>query len=36
MVAFLSESAANLRYANQFLFDRVSLHADGEGTLFPD
>ena len=33
-VAFLSESAANLRNGNQFLFDRVSLHADSEGARF--
>jgi hypothetical protein len=33
-VAFLSESAANLRGANQFYLDRVSTHADSEGSLF--
>jgi peptidoglycan/xylan/chitin deacetylase (PgdA/CDA1 family) len=33
-VAFLSESAANLRHANQFLFDRVSVRADSESSLF--
>ena len=33
-VAFLSESAANLRGANQFVLDRVSTYADSAGTLF--
>jgi peptidoglycan/xylan/chitin deacetylase (PgdA/CDA1 family) len=33
-VAFLSESAANLRGANQFYLDRVSTHANSEGSLF--
>jgi peptidoglycan/xylan/chitin deacetylase (PgdA/CDA1 family) len=33
-VAFLSENAANLRGANQFHLDRVSPHADNDGTLF--
>ena len=33
-VAFLSENAANLRGINQFHLDRVSTHADNDGTLF--
>lgn len=33
-VVFLSENAANLRGANKFHFDRVSPHADNDGTLF--
>jgi len=33
-VAFLSESAANLRGANQFHFDRVAMQAANDGTLF--
>jgi peptidoglycan/xylan/chitin deacetylase (PgdA/CDA1 family) len=33
-VVFLSENAANLRDVDQFHLDRVSAHADNEGTLF--
>jgi len=32
--AFLSESAANLRDADKFQLDRVSMHADSDDTLF--
>src|SRR5208282_1869396 len=33
-VVFLSESASNLRCGNHFQLDRVSTHADSDGTLF--